>query len=131
MVALFNAVAEAQRLQEEVASKSSDMSGLKNDSGESMNKSDFLDMLSKQSGGKAAKKKKAGDASSSSSSALTGTSGLSKEEETTPAYLREDFMKGASIKHWDQEDSEADEADGGDDGRGDDSGSSDSGSDSD
>ena len=49
-----------------------------------------------------------------------------------PSYLRDDFMKGASIKHWDQEDSEAeDNEDDSEEGKAnaDDSASSDSDSD--
>jgi hypothetical protein len=133
VVALFNAVAEAQRLQEEVVSKSSAIGTLKNANGESMDKSEFLDMLSKQAGGKGGKGKAeaaaamAAAAASSSSSSSGAASG--KAADAAPAYLRDDFMKGASIKHWDQEDSEADD-DEDEEGQGEDSGSSDSDSDS-
>ena len=50
-------VVEAQRLQEEVVTKSSTIGTLKNADGESMDKSEFLDMLSKQTGDKGSKDK--------------------------------------------------------------------------
>lgn len=125
VVALFNAVAEAQRLQEEVVAKNSATSNLKNAKGENMNKSEFLDMLSKQTGADSNKEKASyGDATSSAGS----TAG----SDARPSYLRDDFMKGASIKHWDQEDSEADDNEDDsdeDNAKGDESASSDSDSD--
>jgi hypothetical protein len=81
VVALFNAVSEAQKPAEDENVKVA----------KDMDKSDFLDMLQE--------KTKAGSAAKATAEA-TGT------EDATPSYLRDDFMTGASMKHWDQEDEE-------------------------
>ena len=87
VVALFNAVSEAQKPAED------DNSGVV---AKDMDKSDFLDML----------QKKSSPGTGGSTSSSTGAA-----ENTTPSYLRDDYMTGASMKHWDQEDEEeSDEA---------------------
>ena len=86
VVALFNAVSEAQKpAEDETAIVAKDM-----------DKSDFLTML---------QKKTTPTAASSSSSSGSGSSNAPAES-STPSYLRDDYMTGASMKHWDQEDDE-------------------------
>ena len=93
VVALFNAVSEAQKPAED------DNSGVV---AKDMDKSEFLDMLQKKSSPGTGGSTSGGGGGGGS----TGTA-----ENTTPSYLRDDYMTGASMKHWDQEDEEeSDEA---------------------
>ena len=88
VVALFNAVSEAQKPAED------DNSGVV---AKDMDKSEFLDMLQKKS---------SPGTGGSTSSGGGGGGSTGTAENTTPSYLRDDYMTGASMKHWDQEDDE-------------------------
>ena len=88
VVALFNAVSEAQKPAEDETAKLA----------KDMDKSEFLSML---------KNKTDGDKQNSNNT--TGNSKAGASVSAAPSYLRDDFLKGASMKHWDQEDDEEDD----------------------
>jgi len=88
VVALFNAVSEAQQPAEDETTKVA----------KDMDKSEFLNMLKTKTGSK--------NSTNNSSSSSSSSSGDPDPEDVAPSYLRDDYMGGASMKHWDQEDDE-------------------------
>ena len=86
VVALFNAVSEAQQPAEDETTKVA----------KDMDKSEFLNML----------KTKTASKNSTNNSSSSSSSGDPDPEDVAPSYLRDDYMGGASMKHWDQEDDE-------------------------
>ena len=94
VVALFNAVSEAQKPNEKESARIA----------KDMDKSEFLNMLKK----KTISNDNSKDPRQNKDQTTTTATEVNPEN-VVPSYLKDDFMGKASMKHWDQSDEESED----------------------